>query len=784
MKNKQVFLIMMLAVLALPIYAQNKIGNNPALIHEGSLLELESLTKGLRLPRIPLNNVNQWTLDGTAASGMIIFNESGTEPKGIYYWSTDAAQWIRVVTKSELSTLIANYATQNTTVRDSIVKVINNTIVTGDIKGKDFTSNSPVLKVLNGTGAIIKGAQVDIDKDAFGHLLLTSPVSDSLSIAISKNSSVRDSIRSVVNNTIVAGDIKGKDFTSISPVLKVLNGTGAIITDAQIDIDKDAFGHLLRTSPVSDSLSIAISSNPSVRDSIRSVVNNTIVAGDIKGKDMTSNSAAIKILNGTAATIKDIQIDLDKNELGHFLNTAPLADSLSVAISKSTVIRDSITSVLKTKTTNTLAGASGKLTSTVNGVSTDLVPASGVVDKTLGFDASGNLVSQLIASGVTFNTDRAITLPGLSITGQNLGAGGKTMAQFFEAFFFPAVSATPPTSTLTTATTTYPYSIWKNWGNPPSSNVSFTWSVTNLSLTDNTDDKAITSIKLKSGATELATVTPTGGNQSGTFTGIPFGNTVLDPKTTFNKTYTLEVVDAQPNTVTKNLNLTMSPAIQLTYGAPTLTPVTLVYEYEDNDKDIALNWNITPNDESISSISVDGTLIGSPSTTGNQLVHLKTIANGGTQTKAFPLIVTGDIYGAGASKNSPTVSWANRLYRGTITSAVPPSDGTFTFTDNDVKTILTTENKLGGNWKATAGYDFVCGAGGQYVCFAYPDDATTPIVQYYDSNFSSWMTYSASDITIISRPNFMNQLGYNKTDYKLVFVNPEYFGQTVKIRIQ
>jgi len=152
-------------------------------------------------------------------------------------------------------------------------------------------------------------------------------------------------------------------------------------------------------------------------------------------------------------------------------------------------------------------------------------------------------------------------------------------------------------------------------------------------------------------------------------------------------------------------------------------------------------------------------------------------------SKAFPLIVTGDIYGAGSAQNSASVSWANRLYRGVITSSVMPSDGTFTFTDTQVK-ALASETKLGGNWKATAGYDFVCGAGGQYVVFAYPDDAATPVVQYYDANFSSWMTYSASDITIINRANFVNQNGYSGTNYKLVFVDVQYFGNTVKLRIQ
>ena len=734
MKQKCIFLLFtMLTMFEVLTYSQNKIGNNPATINAGSLLELESTSKGLLLPRIPLNNVTKWTLDGTPANGMMIINETGLEPKGIYYWSTDSLQWIRVVNKFELSTLIANYINQNTTVRDSIIKVINNTITAGGVAGKDLTSNSAILKVTNGTGATIKSVQVDLDKNELGHLLNTSPLADSLSIAISNNTVIRDSIKSVVNNTITTGGIAGKDLTSNSAILKVTNGTGATIKSVQVDLDKNELGHLLNTSPLADSLSIAISNNTVIRDSIKSVVNNTITTGGIAGKDITSNSAVLKVTNGTGATIKSVQVDLDKNELGHLLNTSPVADSLSIAISNNAAIRDSIKSIM---------------------------------------------------NNPSFNTDRIITLGGTSVTGQNLGAGGKTMAQFFEAFFFPAVAATPPASTLTTATTTFPYSIWKSWGNPPSSNLSFAWSVTNLSLTDNTDDKAITSIKLKTGVTELANATPTGGNQSGNFTGIPFANTVLDPKTTFTKTYTLEVIDAQPQTVLKDIVLTMSPAIRLTYAVPTLTPSTTVYEYDVNNKDLTLGWSITPNDETVTDISVDGTSTGSTASTGTQAVTFKTLANGGTVAKTFPLIVTGNIYSAGTAKNSASVSWDNRLYRGTITSAVAPSDGSFSFDDTKIKALPLVDSKLGGDWKSTAGYDFVCGAGGQYVCFAYPDDNKTPVVQYYDSNFSSWMTYVPSDLTIINRASFVNQNGYALTNYKLVFVNVQYFSATVKVRLQ
>jgi len=254
MKRKQLLSFIVTALLALPIYAQNKIGDNPTQIQSGSLLELESLTKGLRLPRIVLNDVHTWTLDGTAVSGMLIFNQTGSAPKGIYYWSTDSAQWVQVVNKSELASLVANYLTQNQAVRDSVVKVINNTFASGSIVGKDLTSLSNVLKVVNGSGATMKAAQVDLDKNGLGHLLTTSPVADSLAISVTNNKVVNDSVTSVVNNAFTSGKIKGKDLTSVSNILKVVNGTGATLKSTQVDLDKNGLGHLLTTSPVADSL--------------------------------------------------------------------------------------------------------------------------------------------------------------------------------------------------------------------------------------------------------------------------------------------------------------------------------------------------------------------------------------------------------------------------------------------------------------------------------------------------------------------------------------------------
>lgn len=386
-----------------------------------------------------------------------------------------------------------------------------------------------------------------------------------------------------------------------------------------------------------------------------------------------------------------------------------------------------------------------------------------------------------LSNNPAYDGNRIITLAGLpGVSGSNFNTA--TMAEFLNKVFFPSVNATPPTTTFSTAISTFSYSTWKNWSSFTTS-LSFSWSATNVSLTDASDDKLINSIKLKTGATVLQTITPTnpvGSAQSGTFPGVVVDNSAGNATTDFSKSFTLEVVDAQPNTVTKNVTIALNKAIQMTYGNPTLTPGTLVYEYSNSNIPLSLGWSITLNDEAISSISVDGAVTGSTSTLGSQAVTFKTIANGGTQTKAFPLVVNGNLYGAGTSRNSPTVSWENRLYRGIISSA--PCDAGFSFTDTQVK-ALASETKLGGNWKDPNGYSFSMGAGG-YIAFAYPSDgAVAPTVQYKDPTFG-WMTYDASNIVTIIRNNFSNQNGYTGTNYKLVFVCVFYAGGTVEIRLQ
>lgn len=110
MKTYYSFLLtVLLAGFTLPGYAQVKIGDHSAVLYPGSLLELESTSKGLRLSHVALSNTTTWApLAGsgsdTAAEGMTVYNTnagitntSGNPAypalgKGEYYW--DGSGWV------------------------------------------------------------------------------------------------------------------------------------------------------------------------------------------------------------------------------------------------------------------------------------------------------------------------------------------------------------------------------------------------------------------------------------------------------------------------------------------------------------------------------------------------------------------------------------------------------------------------------------------------------------------------------------------------------------------
>lgn len=87
-------------IICAPVFCQMKLGSNTTTLNGGSILELESTSQGLYLPRVSLSGaVTTWTLSGTAPSGsanggMMVYNTNSAFSfgAGLYYW--DGTKWV------------------------------------------------------------------------------------------------------------------------------------------------------------------------------------------------------------------------------------------------------------------------------------------------------------------------------------------------------------------------------------------------------------------------------------------------------------------------------------------------------------------------------------------------------------------------------------------------------------------------------------------------------------------------------------------------------------------
>ena len=107
--TKKIAFVCLLMAMAQFAKAQVKIGENPAVINKGSILELESEYKGLLFPRVGLTSTTTWGLatGSVSTAGMVVYNTrtiaegfTGTAAypstlpngTGLYYW--DGTGWV------------------------------------------------------------------------------------------------------------------------------------------------------------------------------------------------------------------------------------------------------------------------------------------------------------------------------------------------------------------------------------------------------------------------------------------------------------------------------------------------------------------------------------------------------------------------------------------------------------------------------------------------------------------------------------------------------------------
>lgn len=78
------------------LFAQLKVGNNPATINSNAVLEIESTNKGLLLPRLALTSTTSPSPLSSFVQGMLVYDTAtaGDVTPGMYY--SDGAKWVRL----------------------------------------------------------------------------------------------------------------------------------------------------------------------------------------------------------------------------------------------------------------------------------------------------------------------------------------------------------------------------------------------------------------------------------------------------------------------------------------------------------------------------------------------------------------------------------------------------------------------------------------------------------------------------------------------------------------
>jgi trimeric autotransporter adhesin len=190
--------------------AQMKLGNNPTTTNANALLELETINKGLLLPRIALANVSSPTPLTAHIAGMTVFNTASNGIVSPGFYCNDGAMWIKMsnVTPNTIWGLSGN---SGTTAGTNFIGTTDNT----DLWFKRNNIKSGLLHLANtsfgvnaapnstGTYTVAIGgiaARDNVtgsDLVAVGYAALSNSVAGQYSVAIGKSSQAR------ANNTTV-----------------------------------------------------------------------------------------------------------------------------------------------------------------------------------------------------------------------------------------------------------------------------------------------------------------------------------------------------------------------------------------------------------------------------------------------------------------------------------------------------------------------------------------------------------------------------------------------------
>ena len=316
---KKVFIVLLLQAFVIIGFGQTKIGNNPQNIHPGAIMELESNSKGILVPRIILNDVLLWTLDGNPIEGMLIYNDSGVLVSGFYYWSNEHARWVKILNN---------------------VEQLSNTKDNQQIEVFEISGNNLLLELEDGGGEKSVSLLQLLDDIQFTNQLVDSLIN---------HNSFTSEIQNLILNT-------NTQLTE-AEVDAMVSNNGYLTSFTEVDGDISNEGSL--TVAAGTSTTSIINSNTSGQTGV------TLTAAGINSISETGNVITITATEVDGSTTNEIQ---DLSLSGNTLSLT--GDASSVDVSAATAVAANTAKETNATHTGEVTGA-GALTIASNVVDED-----------------------------------------------------------------------------------------------------------------------------------------------------------------------------------------------------------------------------------------------------------------------------------------------------------------------------------------------------------------------------------------------------------------------------
>jgi len=144
---KIVSIIVLSTLLSQTIYAQNNVGIGTNSPDASAVLDIMSTDKGLLIPRVSLDNAATAAPVTAPIEGLLIYNETGTESHGFWYW--DGSQWVQVGAGGSSSCVTLDEAYDCSTPGGGRIVTVNDGAIEYNQTGG---TNTEVLKITTNQG--------------------------------------------------------------------------------------------------------------------------------------------------------------------------------------------------------------------------------------------------------------------------------------------------------------------------------------------------------------------------------------------------------------------------------------------------------------------------------------------------------------------------------------------------------------------------------------------------------------------------------------------------------